>query len=211
MIRFFVKSAFFLGLAAMVLPSHSGGDGNADGGLDVFGTLAGAQAAISDLSGFCERAPAACNAGGSLMRFAGERVGDGLSLAYSMVDGPQTAEPRHAQTAAPGGRVAAMHPAAAGAHAAKASETVPAAIPSAVVIPGAAIIEAAVRARPLEDRAKAGAAPSDPDPTMTGAVGQALLMAMPSLIGDRPAPKAPMPPSTVPPANLPIPQPAPRT
>ena len=89
MIRFVLKSAFFLGLVAMVMPSLTGRSseaGTSSTGIDVFSTLSGAQAALSDLSGFCGRAPDACAAGGDLARFAAERVGDGIQMAYGFLD-----------------------------------------------------------------------------------------------------------------------------
>ncbi|WP_156419389.1 DUF5330 domain-containing protein [Aureimonas sp. AU12] len=46
----------------------------------------GAQQAVQDLSGFCDRAPAACATGRDAIRFAGERIGDGLALAYSLAN-----------------------------------------------------------------------------------------------------------------------------
>ena len=89
MIRFVLKSAFFLGLVALVMPSltdRSSEKGTSPAGIDVFSTLSGAQAALSDLSGFCDRAPKACAAGGDLARFAAERVGDGVQMAYGFLD-----------------------------------------------------------------------------------------------------------------------------
>lgn len=84
MIRFILKSAFFLGVAAMLLPGSAQTGDAEPNKLDLFSTFAGAQAAIADLSGFCDRAPAACNAGGNLVRFAGERIGDGVAFAYNV-------------------------------------------------------------------------------------------------------------------------------
>ena len=85
MIRFVIKSAFFLGLIAMVLPGGQTRDGEPE--INLFAMLYGAQAAVSDLSTFCERAPSACAAGGDVARFAGDRMSDGLALAYKFVDG----------------------------------------------------------------------------------------------------------------------------
>ena len=84
MIRFVIKMAFFLGLIAMLVPGGTSRDGEPE--INLFAVLYGAQAAMSDLSNFCERAPSACAAGGDVARFAGERVSDGLALAYDFVD-----------------------------------------------------------------------------------------------------------------------------
>ena len=75
---------FFLGLIAMLVPGGTSRDGEPE--INLFAVLYGAQAAMSDLSNFCERAPSACAAGGDVARFAGERVSDGLALAYDFVD-----------------------------------------------------------------------------------------------------------------------------
>ncbi|KQT88217.1 DUF5330 domain-containing protein [Aurantimonas sp. Leaf443] len=99
MIRFLLKSAFFLGLAAMILPRGTTAPSNgapAAEDVSIFTTLMGAQAALADLGGLCERAPMACHAGTALVAFAGERLGEGVALASSLVSGekrpPQTSE-----------------------------------------------------------------------------------------------------------------------
>lgn len=93
MIRFVLKSAFFLGVVAMLLPGDGQGDETRQSRIDVFSTFAGAQAAIADLSNFCDRAPTACDAGGDLARFAGERIGDGIALAYNFVETERDGRP----------------------------------------------------------------------------------------------------------------------
>lgn len=97
MIRFILKAGFFLGLVALVLPRPDDGTPAAETQFDVFTAVMGAQAAVADLAGFCDRAPSACDAGGAIARFAGERIGDGLALAYGFVEGdvpgPQAPRP----------------------------------------------------------------------------------------------------------------------
>ena len=89
MIRFILKAGFFLGLVALLLPKTDDGTTAAADAprFDVFTAMMGAQAAIADLAGFCDRAPAACSAGGEIARFAGERIGNGIALAYDFVEG----------------------------------------------------------------------------------------------------------------------------
>ncbi|NDV87753.1 hypothetical protein GTW51_13685 [Aurantimonas aggregata] len=89
MIRFILKAGFILGLIALLLPKADDGRAATDTApqFDVFTAMMGAQAAIADLAGFCDRAPAACAAGGEIAQFAGERIGDGIALAYSFVEG----------------------------------------------------------------------------------------------------------------------------
>ncbi|MEX6507000.1 DUF5330 domain-containing protein [Jiella sp. M17.18] len=186
-----MKSAFFLGLAAMVLPGHSGQDGKGDGGINLFSTLAGAQAAISDMSNFCGRAPAACTAGGDLVRFAGQRVEDGVTLAYSLVDAPSAASRRQPATTEKSQQAGAAEPPARD-----------------------AALAAAGRVRAATERLAASARPSDPDPTVTGTIGRNLLMDMPHMPEDHALAERPVPPAAVPQKlafrHLPIPQPAPR-
>lgn len=83
--RFILKSAFWLGLIAFFLPF--GGEPKAtSANLTVFGAFIGAQQAVEDLTGFCDRAPQACDTGRELAIFAGERIGDGVAMAYSLVE-----------------------------------------------------------------------------------------------------------------------------
>ncbi len=84
MIRFLVKSAALLGLAAVILPNASG-EGGPD--LSVGGLLFGIQEAASDLSGFCDRAPTACLAGREAASFAAAQIGEGARLAYAYARG----------------------------------------------------------------------------------------------------------------------------
>lgn len=100
MIRFILKSAFFLGIVAMLLPDGGPGEDAGRSQVDVFSTFAGAQAAIADLSNFCDRAPAACDAGGDLARFAGERIGDGIALAYNFIETERDNRPAAGDSAA---------------------------------------------------------------------------------------------------------------
>ncbi|WP_206454849.1 DUF5330 domain-containing protein [Aurantimonas marina] len=99
MIRFVLKSAFFLGIVAMLLPGDGQVEETRESQIDIFSTFAGAQAAIADLSNFCDRAPAACDAGGDLARFAGERIGDGIALAYNFIETEQDGSPASGNSA----------------------------------------------------------------------------------------------------------------
>lgn len=100
--RFILKSAFWLGLVAFLLPSHQGDTAAGGTSVSMVGALVGAQQAIADLTGFCDRAPQACDSGKQLATFAGERIGDGIALAYQLVQ-DRMATP----SAAPGAPVVA--------------------------------------------------------------------------------------------------------
>lgn len=82
--RFILKSAFWLGLVAFLLP-FGGGSKETAANITFFGTLAGAEEALQDLTGFCGRAPQACATGREFAVFAGERIGDGIQMAYGLV------------------------------------------------------------------------------------------------------------------------------
>ena len=83
--RFILKCAFWLGLLAFFLPF---GSERETSGTEIswLGAVAGVQEAVQDLSGFCDRAPRACQTGREAAVFAGERIGDGLAIAYGFID-----------------------------------------------------------------------------------------------------------------------------
>lgn len=96
MIRFVIKVGFFLGLIALVVPGAESREGEPE--INPFALLYGAQAAVSDLSNFCERSPAACAAGADVAHFAGERVAEGFAIAYGFF-GDAVAERRNPRPA----------------------------------------------------------------------------------------------------------------
>ena len=81
--------AFLLGLIAFFLPGANRDREGED--INYFLAFAGFQQALSDLGGFCERAPAACGAGSQIAGFVLNRIGDGLEYGYALVRG-RTAE-----------------------------------------------------------------------------------------------------------------------
>lgn len=98
--------AFLLGLIAFFLP---GADRAREGeDINYFLAFAGFQQAVSDLGGFCERAPAACGAGSQIAGFVLNRIGDGLEYGYALVRGGTAATGPVAQPAA---QAAATQPA----------------------------------------------------------------------------------------------------
>jgi hypothetical protein len=99
--RFLIKTAFWLALIAFFLPSPQSGEGEA-ASVNYFGAFLGAQEAISDMGGFCERSPAACAAGRDVGTYVASRVGDGLVYAYSLAraSGVEVAEPATAEAPA---------------------------------------------------------------------------------------------------------------
>ena len=110
--RFILKAAFWLGLIAFFVP-FGGTSRETSANISLFSAFIGAQEAITDLSGFCTRAPQACDTGREFAVFAGERIGDGVAMAYGLVEG-RFGAPGTPATAAPPTDVAAL-PAAPGA------------------------------------------------------------------------------------------------
>lgn len=83
--RFILKCAFWLGLVAFLLP-FGGHRSETTTQISWLGAFAGAQEALQDLGGFCERAPRACETGREIALFASERIADGVAIAYDFVD-----------------------------------------------------------------------------------------------------------------------------
>ncbi len=190
MIRFIIRSAFLLGLVALFLPSGQNDGDDAAAGIDPFAAMMGAQAAIADIWGFCDRAPAACSAGGDLVQFAGDRIGDGFALAYRTIQG-QAGEPATTDIAAVKA-TAPQHPVPA--------STIPASSRPDDIVTGA-VAQVLELARPAT-------------PGRTAKPAASTTFAMPALEETRTVASQPRPDAAVPaamtPARLPIPQPAPR-
>ena len=81
--RFLFKITILLFVVSFFLP-HSPVEAEGGGAPSTMALVFGAQQAIHDLGSFCERAPAACEAGGGTLRYAGERVGAGFSYLASL-------------------------------------------------------------------------------------------------------------------------------
>lgn len=84
--RFILKSAFWLGLLAFFIP-FGGEPKETSANVTAVGLFLGAQQALQDVTGFCERAPMACETGRELGVFAGERIGDGIEMASALFEG----------------------------------------------------------------------------------------------------------------------------
>jgi hypothetical protein len=105
--RFILKAAFWLGLIAFFMP-FGGTPKETSAHLSVVGAFVGAQEAIADLSGFCTRAPQACDTGREFAVFAGERIGDGVAMAYSLVQDRVAPASPPAAGSAPANAIAAL-------------------------------------------------------------------------------------------------------
>ncbi|NBN62919.1 DUF5330 domain-containing protein [Pannonibacter tanglangensis] len=100
---FLIRTAFWLTLVLLLIPL--GTDQKEGNGINVdpLAALMAAQATVSDLSGFCDRNPQACETGGQALTAIGTQARDGARIVYefldkSVADGATSADP----AAAPG-------------------------------------------------------------------------------------------------------------
>jgi hypothetical protein len=82
---FLLRVAFWIGLVCVLLPS--GGTNTASPGaqLDASQAVTLAGAAVSDLSGFCDRQPDACKVGGKVAVALGHKAEAGARTLYELV------------------------------------------------------------------------------------------------------------------------------
>jgi hypothetical protein len=98
--RLLIKLAFLIGLALFFLaPARDDADG-VPAGLSAGALVYAVQQAATDLGGFCERAPSACESGRDALQFAGARIVEGLTFVYGLATGA-TAAPSAAPGSAP--------------------------------------------------------------------------------------------------------------
>ena len=80
---FLLRMTFWLGLVCVLLPG-SGSDAPA-AKIDPASAVTAAGAAVSDMRGFCERQPQACEVGGQAATVIGQRAADGARKVYSII------------------------------------------------------------------------------------------------------------------------------
>jgi hypothetical protein len=102
---FLLRMAFWLGLVCVLLPS-GGGKTNPDAQIDAGQAVTLAGAAVSDMSGFCDRQPAACKTGGKVAVALGHKAEAGARKIFEFVTAKlsEKSEPA-AKSAAPAGKV----------------------------------------------------------------------------------------------------------
>ena len=80
---FLLRMTFWLGLVCVLLPG-SGGDAPA-AKIDPASAVSAAGAAVSDMRGFCERQPQACEVGGQVAVAIGHKAEAGARTLYEFV------------------------------------------------------------------------------------------------------------------------------
>lgn len=82
---FLLRMAFWLGLVLVLLPRDKTPDEEKLPQIGASEAVSAATAAVSDMSQFCKRQPAACEVGGQAATVIGERAKDGAKKIYQMI------------------------------------------------------------------------------------------------------------------------------
>ena len=83
--RFLLRMAFWLGLVLVLLPRDKTPGTEKTPQIDATQAVTAATAAVSDMSQFCTRQPAACEVGGKAATMIGERAQDGARKLYQII------------------------------------------------------------------------------------------------------------------------------
>ena len=107
---FLLRMAFWLGLVLVLLPREKTPETEKSPQLGASEAVSAATAAVSDMTSFCKRQPAACEVGGQAASVIGRRAQEGARKLYHMITDKrasdhtgsigQTANPDIAMTAA---------------------------------------------------------------------------------------------------------------
>jgi len=82
---FLLRLTFWLGLVLVLLPREPGADHHKTSQLGASEAISAATAAVADMSQFCTRQPAACEAGGHAAAIIGERAQGGARKVYQFL------------------------------------------------------------------------------------------------------------------------------
>lgn len=90
---FLLRMAFWLGLVLVLLPTDKTPDQDKAAQVGASDAIAAASAAVSDMSQFCTRQPAACAVGGQAATVIGARAQSGAKKVYQFItDKPEKHE-----------------------------------------------------------------------------------------------------------------------
>jgi len=93
---FLLRMAFWLGLVLVLLPREKTPESDKLPQLGASQAVSAASAAVSDMSQFCKRQPAACEVGGQAATVIGQRAQDGARKLYQIItDKPDKKAPDH--------------------------------------------------------------------------------------------------------------------
>lgn len=82
---FLLRMAFWLGLVLVLLPTDKSPDQDKGPQIGASDAISAATAAVSDMSQFCNRQPAACTVGGQAATVIGERAQSGARKVYQFI------------------------------------------------------------------------------------------------------------------------------
>lgn len=82
---FLLRMAFWLGLVLVLLPRDKTTDADKGPQIGASQAISAATAAVSDMSQFCTRQPAACEVGGQAAAVVGQRAQDGAKKLYRII------------------------------------------------------------------------------------------------------------------------------
>ncbi|HEX7883083.1 MAG TPA: DUF5330 domain-containing protein [Afipia sp.] len=82
---FLLRMAFWLGLVLVLLPTDKSSEPDKGAQIGASEAISAATAAVSDMSQFCNRQPAACTVGGQAATVIGERAQSGAKKVYQFI------------------------------------------------------------------------------------------------------------------------------
>ncbi len=82
---FLLRMAFWLGLVLVLLPREKTPESEKLPQIGASEAVSAATAAVSDMSQFCKRQPAACEVGGQAATVIGQRADDGARKLYQII------------------------------------------------------------------------------------------------------------------------------
>ena len=83
--RFLLRITFWLGLVLVLLPRDKTTESDKVPQIGAADAVQAATAAVSDMSQFCKRQPAACEVGGQAATIIGQRAQDGARKLYQII------------------------------------------------------------------------------------------------------------------------------
>jgi hypothetical protein len=83
--RFLLRITFWLGLVLVLLPRDKTPESEKAPQIGAAEAVSAASAAVSDVSQFCKRQPAACEVGGQAATVIGQRAQDGARKLYQII------------------------------------------------------------------------------------------------------------------------------
>jgi hypothetical protein len=90
---FLLRMAFWLGLVLVLLPREKTPESDKAPQIGASEAVSAAGAAISDMSQFCKRQPAACEVGGQAATAIGQRAQDGARQLYKIITDEKPKQP----------------------------------------------------------------------------------------------------------------------